>query len=60
MTSPPDPTRRRLLGGSVLALAGLGLACSRPGAIWCTVNAPETAASVRVRRSSNPPPMRGA
>jgi peptide-methionine (R)-S-oxide reductase len=27
-----DPTRRRLLGGSVLALAGLTLACSRSGA----------------------------
>jgi peptide-methionine (R)-S-oxide reductase len=26
-----DPSRRRLLGGSVLALAGLGLACSRRG-----------------------------
>jgi len=29
---PHDPFRRRLLGGSVLALAGLSLACSRPGA----------------------------
>jgi hypothetical protein len=27
-----DPSRRRLLGGSVLTLAGLALACSRPGA----------------------------
>jgi len=26
-----NPTRRRLLGGSVLALAGLGLACARRG-----------------------------
>jgi peptide-methionine (R)-S-oxide reductase len=26
-----DPSRRRLLGGSILALAGLGLACSRVG-----------------------------
>ena len=26
-----DPSRRRLLGGSILALAGLGLACSRRG-----------------------------
>ena len=32
MTTPTDPVRRRLLGGSVLALAGFGLACSRPGA----------------------------
>ena len=27
-----DPSRRRLLGGSALALAGLALACSRTGA----------------------------
>lgn len=27
-----DPARRRVLGGSILALAGLGLACSRSGA----------------------------
>jgi peptide-methionine (R)-S-oxide reductase len=26
-----DPSRRRLLGGSILALAGFGLACSRTG-----------------------------
>ncbi len=30
--SPADPLRRRLLGGSILALAGLGLACSRQDA----------------------------
>ena len=29
--SIPDPIRRRLLGGSILTLAGLGLACSRRG-----------------------------
>lgn len=28
----PDPSRRRLIGTSVLAFAGLGLACSRSGA----------------------------
>ena len=32
MSQIPDTTRRRLLGGSILALAGFGLACSRPGA----------------------------
>jgi peptide-methionine (R)-S-oxide reductase len=32
MPAPLDPARRRLLGTSVLALAGFGLACSRPGA----------------------------
>ena len=32
MPFPVDTTRRRLLGSSVLALAGFGLACSRPGA----------------------------
>jgi peptide-methionine (R)-S-oxide reductase len=31
-----DPTRRRLLGGSALTLAGLALACSRPGASAAT------------------------
>jgi peptide-methionine (R)-S-oxide reductase len=30
-SNSPDLARRRLLGGSVLALAGLGLACSRAG-----------------------------
>jgi peptide-methionine (R)-S-oxide reductase len=30
--STHDPSRRRWLGGSVLTLAGLGLACSRSGA----------------------------
>ena len=35
-----DPVRRRLLGGSVLALAGFGLACSRPGAAASDAAAP--------------------
>jgi peptide-methionine (R)-S-oxide reductase len=30
-TAPASPSRRRLLGGSILGLAGLGLACSRAG-----------------------------
>ena len=29
---PTNPSRRRWLGGAALALAGLGLACSRQGA----------------------------
>jgi peptide-methionine (R)-S-oxide reductase len=43
--SPADPVRRRLLGGSILALAGLGLACSRQDA---AAGAP---------KPSGPPPM---
>ncbi len=35
-----DPSRRRLLGGSVLGLAGLALACSRPGAAASAVAQP--------------------
>lgn len=43
--APADPVRRRLLGGSILALAGLGLACSRQDA---AASAPKPA---------GPPPM---
>jgi peptide-methionine (R)-S-oxide reductase len=32
VASPRDPVRRRLLGAGVLGVAGLALACSRPGA----------------------------
>jgi peptide-methionine (R)-S-oxide reductase len=47
-SSPPldNPARRRLLGGSILALAGLTLACSRSGA----------AAGAAVA-AAGPPPM---
>ena len=41
-------SRRRLLGGSVLTLAGLALACSRPGA----------SAATSARPSSPPPKVR--
>jgi peptide-methionine (R)-S-oxide reductase len=40
MSQIPDATRRRLLGGSILALAGFGLACSRPGAAAGAAAAP--------------------
>jgi peptide-methionine (R)-S-oxide reductase len=43
-----DPSRRRLLGGSVLALAGLALACSRPG--------PAAASAGAAARPATPPP----
>ena len=42
---PADPVRRRLLGGSILAIAGFGLACSRQDA---AASAP---------KPSGPPPL---
>jgi peptide-methionine (R)-S-oxide reductase len=45
-----DPSRRRLLGGSVLALAGLALACSRP--------APAAAAAALSKPAAPPPKVR--
>ncbi len=45
----PDPTRRRLLGGSALALAGLALACSRPGAAASAVAAAPSLPPPKVR-----------
>jgi peptide-methionine (R)-S-oxide reductase len=47
MHTPTDPFRRRLLGGSILALAGFGLACSRPSA----------AVAAGVSTDTGPPPL---
>lgn len=44
-----DPARRRVLGTSILALAGLGLACSRSGA--------SDAKAPKVARKAAPPAM---
>lgn len=45
-----DPARRRVLGSSILALAGLGLACSRSGA-----SAPDAASAAATNKT--PPPL---
>ena len=42
--TPDNPARRRLLGGSILALAGLTLACSRSGAAAGAVASPAATA----------------
>jgi peptide-methionine (R)-S-oxide reductase len=39
---PRDPVRRRLLGGGLLGVAGLALACSRPGAAAAVAGPPAT------------------
>jgi peptide-methionine (R)-S-oxide reductase len=43
--APPDAIRRRLLGGTVLTLAGLALACTRTGAAAGTPAPGKTAAA---------------
>jgi peptide-methionine (R)-S-oxide reductase len=48
-----DPIRRRLLGGSVLALAGFGLACSRPGVAAGAAPAPSAPRLVELVEFSN-------
>jgi peptide-methionine (R)-S-oxide reductase len=46
MDRSPDLSRRRLLAGGILALAGAGIACSRPGA----------AAAATAAATAGPPP----
>jgi peptide-methionine (R)-S-oxide reductase len=48
-----DPVRRRLLGGSILALAGLTLACSRSGAAMEAVPSTGPAPLVTLGEFSN-------
>jgi peptide-methionine (R)-S-oxide reductase len=48
-----DPARRRLLGGSILALAGLTLACSRSGAAAGATPAPGPAPLVTLVEFGN-------
>ena len=50
---PADPVRRRLLGGSVLALAGFGLACSRAGTATGATQAKAPAAAVELVQFAN-------
>ena len=40
-----DPSRRRLLGGSILAMAGFGLACSRTGVAGALATGPAAPAA---------------
>ena len=47
-TQLDNPTRRRVLGGSILTLAGLALACSRSGAAGAAAQTPGPAPLVTI------------